>query len=101
MSGLCLQLARDVRCYHAAVLEEEGRVDVVVLASRLAYVGYDVTVRTALGEFCFRVLPGPLMHWTQAMQRSLLVAIYSVVLRGWHCLLRQIVGTQLRCSSAA
>ena len=45
-----LQLARDARYYHAATLEEEGRADVVILASRLAGVGYDVTLRTALGE---------------------------------------------------
>lgn len=45
-----LQLARDARYYHAATLEEEGRADVVILASRLAGVGYDVTIRTALGE---------------------------------------------------
>ena len=45
-----LQLARDARCYHAATLEEEGRADVVILASRLAGVGYPVTIRAALGE---------------------------------------------------
>lgn len=47
---LFLQLARDARYYHATTLEEEGRADVVILASRLAGVGYDVTIRTALGE---------------------------------------------------
>jgi hypothetical protein len=45
-----VQLARDARYYHAATLEEEGRADVVILASRLAGVGYDVTLRTALGK---------------------------------------------------
>lgn len=47
---LFAQLARDVRYYHAATLEEEDRADVVILASRLAGVGYDVTIRAALGN---------------------------------------------------
>jgi uncharacterized protein (TIGR01615 family) len=43
------QLLRDVRVLKRAVREEEGALDVVVLASRLAGVGYRVSVRSGLG----------------------------------------------------
>lgn len=45
-----VQLARDARYHHAATVEEEGRADVVILASRLASIGLAVTLRTAVGE---------------------------------------------------
>lgn len=54
------QLLRDVRAFHAAVLREEGRPDTVVLACKLAAVGYAVRIRTALGggagQACFHNL---------------------------------------------
>ena len=47
--GWLLQLAQDVAAFKALVLVEEGRQDVVVLASKLAAVGYRVSLRTAVG----------------------------------------------------
>lgn len=44
-----LQLLRDVRAFLSAIVREEGRPDTVVLASKLAAVGYRLTIRTALG----------------------------------------------------
>jgi hypothetical protein len=43
------QLLRDVRAFLSAIVREEGRPDTVVLASKLAAVGYRLTIRTALG----------------------------------------------------
>ncbi|KAK9917886.1 hypothetical protein WJX75_009279 [Coccomyxa subellipsoidea] len=43
------RLLRDVRAFQGAILREEGRPDTVVLASKLAAVGYRLTIRTALG----------------------------------------------------
>ena len=55
-----MQLLCDVRQFKAAVLAEEGRSDIVVLATKLAAVGYQVAIRTALGggsgQECFRNL---------------------------------------------
>jgi len=55
-----LQLLRDVRAFQAAILREEGRPDTVVLACKLAAVGWSVTMRTALGggagQACFHNL---------------------------------------------
>lgn len=52
------QLLRDVVAYTWSVLEEESGPDIVVLATKLANVGYMVTVRTAIGggQACFRNL---------------------------------------------
>ena len=44
-----MQLAQDVSAFKALVLAEEGRQDIVVLASKLAAVGYRVSLRTAVG----------------------------------------------------
>ncbi|EIE20451.1 hypothetical protein COCSUDRAFT_57601 [Coccomyxa subellipsoidea C-169] len=44
-----MQLLRDVRAFQEAILREDGRPDTVVLASKLAAVGYKLTIRTALG----------------------------------------------------
>lgn len=38
-----------MRAFQAAILREEGRPDTVILASKLAAVGYRLTIRTALG----------------------------------------------------
>ena len=38
-----------MRAFQAAILREEGRPDTVILASKLAAVGYHLTIRTALG----------------------------------------------------
>ena len=48
---LCVpvQLLRDVKAFLSAIVREEGRIDAVVLASKLAAVGYHLTIRTALG----------------------------------------------------
>lgn len=43
------RLMRDAQYYSASVLEEEGSMCAVVLASKLAQVGYRVSIRTALG----------------------------------------------------
>ena len=43
------QLLRDVRVSARAVLREEDQPDTVILAAKLANVGYRVAVRTALG----------------------------------------------------
>ena len=43
------QLLRDVRAFLSAIVREEGKADAVVLASKLAAVGYHLTIRTALG----------------------------------------------------
>ena len=55
-----LQLLSDVRQFKAAVLQEDGRNDIVVLATKLAAVGYNVAIRTAVGggvgQQCFRNL---------------------------------------------
>ena len=55
-----MQLLCDVRQFKTAVLAEEGRNDIVVLATKLAAVGYHVAIRTALGggagQECFRNL---------------------------------------------
>ncbi len=55
-----MQLLRDVRAFQAAILREEGRPDTVVLACKLAAVGWSVTMRTALGggagQACFHNL---------------------------------------------
>ena len=40
---------RDVRAFLSAIVREEGKADAVVLASKLAAVGYHLTIRTALG----------------------------------------------------
>ncbi len=48
-STLPMQLLRDVRAFQEAILREDGRPDTVVLASKLAAVGYKLTIRTALG----------------------------------------------------
>ena len=57
---LLLQLLQDVRRFKAAVLKEEGSLDMVVLATRLAAVGYRVSIRTAVGggagQDCFHNL---------------------------------------------
>lgn len=54
------RLLDDVRYYKRELLREEGQVDIVVLASRLATVGYRVAIRTAVGggpgQRCFRNL---------------------------------------------
>ena len=47
--ALCMQLLRDVRAFQGAILREEGKPDTVVLASKLAAVGYKLTLRIALG----------------------------------------------------
>lgn len=44
-----VQLLRDVKAFLSAIVREEGRIDAVVLASKLAAVGYHLTIRTALG----------------------------------------------------
>lgn len=44
-----MQLLRDVRAFQGAILREEGKPDTVVLASKLAAVGYKLTLRIALG----------------------------------------------------
>ncbi len=44
-----MQLARDAQYHHAGTMEEEGRADVVILASRLSSSGLAVTLRTAVG----------------------------------------------------
>lgn len=43
------RLLRDVRAFQGAILREEGQPDTVILASKLAAVGYKLTLRTALG----------------------------------------------------
>ena len=43
------QLLRDVRAFLTAIVREDGKPDAVVLASKLAAVGYQLTIRTALG----------------------------------------------------
>lgn len=57
---MSVQLLSDVRQFKAAVLKEDGRHDIVVLATKLAAVGYDVAIRTAVGggtgQQCFRNL---------------------------------------------
>ncbi len=57
---LLAQLLRDVTAFQAAILAEEGAPDTVVLASKLAAVGYRLTIRTALGggpgRSCFQNL---------------------------------------------
>jgi len=54
------RLLDDVRYYKRALLREEGQVDIVLLASRLATVGYRVAIRRAVGggrgQHCFRNL---------------------------------------------
>lgn len=54
------RLLSDVQQFKAAVFEEEGRSDIVVLATKLAAIGYQVAIRTALGggtgQECFRNL---------------------------------------------
>ena len=54
------QLLRDVVAFQATILREEGAPDTVVLASKLAAVGYQLTIRTALGggpgRSCFQNL---------------------------------------------
>lgn len=52
------KLLRDVRAFKKAVLREEGAADTVVLATKLANVGYTLTLRKALGggAACFRNL---------------------------------------------
>lgn len=40
---------RDTRYYKTLLLREEGICDAVTLASKLANVGYRVSIRTALG----------------------------------------------------
>lgn len=45
----CMQLLRDVRAFQGTILREEGQPDTVVLASKLAAVGYKLSIRTALG----------------------------------------------------
>jgi hypothetical protein len=49
LSVLLEQLLRDVRVFQSAILREEGQPDTVVLASKLAAVGYKLVIRTALG----------------------------------------------------
>ena len=44
-----LQLAQDVQAFKAVTLAEEGCLDPVVLATKLAAVGYRVAIRTAVG----------------------------------------------------
>ena len=55
-----LQLLQDVRSYGHSVVREEGHLDTVVLATRLAAVGYRVAIRTAVGggsgQECFHNL---------------------------------------------
>ncbi len=56
---LCFQLLRDITRFQKVMLREEGQVCTVVLASKLSSVGYNVSVRKALGsggENCFRNL---------------------------------------------
>lgn len=43
------QLMRDIRFYKAVLIREEGTCDAVTLASKLANVGYRVSIRTAIG----------------------------------------------------
>lgn len=54
------RLTRDVRVLKSAILAEEGELDPAVLATRLAALGYQVALRTALGggegTNCFRNL---------------------------------------------
>ena len=70
-----LQLLRDVRAFQAAILREEGRPDTVVLACKLAAVGWSVTMRTALGggagQACFHNLRYAPPCLAQAPQRVL------------------------------
>lgn len=40
---------RDIRFYKAVLIREEGTCDAVTLASKLANVGYRVSIRTAIG----------------------------------------------------
>lgn len=55
-----MQLLQDVRSYKKRLISEEGHVDIVVLATHLAAIGYRVAVRTALGggtgQECFHNL---------------------------------------------
>ncbi|KAK9814324.1 hypothetical protein WJX72_004060 [[Myrmecia] bisecta] len=55
-----IRLLRDVKRFREAVLEEDGRQDSVVLASKLHNVGYSVALRTAVGggsgQDCFHHL---------------------------------------------
>lgn len=55
-----LQLLRDVCWLNQATLREDGRLDIVVLASKLVNMGYKVAIRTALGggsgQDCFHNL---------------------------------------------
>lgn len=60
MFGYVLQLRRDVETILESIVREDGKVDIVVLASRLALIGHKVSIRTAMGggsgQECFRNL---------------------------------------------
>ncbi len=77
LAVLCVQLVRDARYHHSATVEEEGRADVVILASRLASSGLPVTLRTAVGAPLLRRIASLdiLVRWAFTPPSAAVVAL--------------------------